>query len=84
MDDTFCFLAMSSVEKVLKHLNSVSPAIQFTVEQETENKLPFLDVLVIRDEDEKLKTTVYRKKKLTQTDISPSTPAMEYRPKPTQ
>ena len=66
MDDTFCFLSKSSVEEVQKHLNSVSPAIQFTVERETDNQLPFLDVLVMRDEGEKLKTTVYRKK--THTD----------------
>ena len=66
MDDTFCFLSNSSVEEVEKHLNSVSPAIQFTVEQETDNQLPFLDVIVMRDEDETLKTTVYRKK--THTD----------------
>ena len=39
----FCFLRKSSVEEVQKHLNRVSQAIQFTVEQETENKLPFLD-----------------------------------------
>ena len=49
------------MEEVQKHLNRVSQAIQFTVEQETENKLPFLDVLVMRDEKGKLKTTVYRK-----------------------
>ena len=66
VDDTFCFLSKSSVEEVQKHLNSVSPAIQFTVEKETDNQLPFLDVLVMRDEGEKLKTTVYRKK--THTD----------------
>ena len=64
--DTFCFLSKSSVEEVQKHLNSVSPAIQFTVEKETDIQLPFLDVLVMRDEGEKLKTTVYRKK--THTD----------------
>lgn len=40
--------------------------IQFTVEKETENQLPFLDVLVMRDGNGKLKTTVYRKK--TRTD----------------
>jgi hypothetical protein len=44
----------------------VSPAIQFTVEQETDDQLPFLDVLVMRDEDNKLKITVHRKK--THTD----------------
>jgi hypothetical protein len=46
----------------------VSPAIQFTIEQETDDQLPFLDVLVMRDED-KLKTTVYKKK--THTNRSP-------------
>ena len=82
MDDTFCFLIKLSVE-VQKHLNSVLPAIQFIVEQKTDNQLPFLDILVMRDEDEKLKTTVYRKKP-TPTDISPSTPTMECRPKPSK
>ena len=50
VDDT-CFLQNSSVEEVQKHLNSVSPVIQFTVEQEAERQLPFLDVLVMRDEN---------------------------------
>ena len=62
MDDTFCFLCKSSVEEVQNHLNSVSLAIQFMVEQEAENQLPFLDVRVMRDETGKLKPTVYRKK----------------------
>ena len=83
VDDTFCFLNKSSVGEVQKHLKSVSPAIQFTVKQKIDNQLPFPDVLVMRDEDEELKTTVYRKKP-TLTDISPSTPTMECRPKPTQ
>ena len=82
IDDT-CSLNKSSVEEVRKHLNSVSPAIQFTVEQETDDQLPFLDVLVMRDEDKKLKTAIHRKK--THTDrYPPSTPTMECRPKPTQ
>lgn len=61
VDDTFCFLSKPSMEEVQKHLNSVSPAIQFTVEQETDNQLP-----LCTSEDEKLKTTVYRNK--THTD----------------
>ena len=55
VDDTFCFLDTLSVKDVPKHLNNVSPAIQFTVEQETDDQLPFLDVLVMREEDKKTK-----------------------------
>ena len=43
------------------HLNGVEPSIQFTVEVESEGKLPFLDVLLQRDPDGSISTTVYRK-----------------------
>ena len=66
VDDTFCFLQESSVEVVLNHLNSISPSINFTVEQETDSKLPFLDVLVSRKEDGTLQVSVFRKQ--THTD----------------
>ena len=33
VDDTFCFLQRSSVDRVLDHLNSISPSITFTVER---------------------------------------------------
>ena len=61
VDDTFCFLQKSSVEAVLSHLNSISPSINFTIEQESDNRLPFLDALVTRKEDGSLKVGVYRK-----------------------
>ena len=35
--------------------------IQFTIEMESEGKLPFLDVLLQRDPDGSIATTVYRK-----------------------
>ena len=66
VDDTFCFLKKSTVDEALQHLNSINPSIQFTVEQETDNQLPFLDVLLMRDDNNKIRTTVYRKK--THTD----------------
>ena len=65
VDATFCFLNKTTVEKTLKHLNSINPSIHFTVEQETDNQLPFLDVLLMRY-DNKTRTTVYRNK--THTD----------------
>ena len=39
----------------------MEPSIQFTVEMESEGKLPFLDVLLQRDPDRSIATTVYRK-----------------------
>ena len=51
-------------------LNSVRPSIKFTMELEEDGKLPFLDVMVTRNED-RLVTSVYRK---TQTGTSTSPP----------
>ena len=47
--------------KVLRHLNSIEPCIQFTAEEETEGKLPFLDVCLQRDDNGSLTTSVFRK-----------------------
>ncbi len=44
----------------LKMLNSVNKDIQFTIEKENNNKLPFLDTVVWR-EAEGVKFSVYRK-----------------------
>ena len=65
IDDTLRFLQKSSVQVVLNHLNSISPSINFTVEQETDNKLPFLDALVSRKEDGMLQVCAFRKQTYT-------------------
>ena len=49
----------------LEHLTSTRPSIQFTMELEEDRKPPFLDVMVSR-RDDRLSTSVYRKK--THTD----------------
>ena len=50
-DDTFCNLRKGSTEELLHHLNGVRLTIKFTVEQEGNRTLPFLDTLLRRRED---------------------------------
>nr|XP_049699777.1 uncharacterized protein LOC126053464 [Helicoverpa armigera] len=66
VDDTFTILPSDKVTAFLNHLNSINPKIQFTMESEANNSLAFLDVLVIRNPNNTLSHTVYRKK--THTD----------------
>ena len=60
VDDTFVFVKKGCVEHVLTRLNSFHKSIQFAYELENENKLPFVDILLIR-RGTKFETTVYRK-----------------------
>ena len=50
-----------STEELLHHLNGVRPTIKFTVEQEEDGTLPFLDTLLRRREDGSLDISIYRK-----------------------
>ena len=60
VDDTICFIKLTSINKVLETLNSYHKDIKFTIEIETENKISFLDVLLIHD-NSLISTKVYRK-----------------------
>ena len=57
------FFAVSGVEaeRLLSHLNSVEPSIQFILEREKDRHLPFLDLNVSRGVQGNLETSVYRK-----------------------
>ena len=48
----------NEVVVLLQHLNADEPSIQFTVERETDGKLPFLDTCVQKITDGKLETVV--------------------------
>ncbi|BHF65706.1 hypothetical protein SprV_0200871900 [Sparganum proliferum] len=61
VDDTFVIINRDRIGEFTQHLNSIFPDIQFTMEEEKDCQLSFLDVLVQRKEDWGLKTTVYRK-----------------------
>ena len=54
------------MEDFLRHMNSQSEDIKFTMEIEEDNNLPFLDVLLTKENDGTLAHQVYRKK--THTD----------------
>ena len=61
VDDTICFVNSSRISHVLESLNSFYSNIKFTIEIEKENKIVFLDILLIPYKD-LINTTVYRKK----------------------
>ena len=54
VDDTFCMITKTEVKGFLSHLNSLCPTITFSVEQEVDGKLPFLDTLLHRKNDDPL------------------------------
>ena len=62
VDDTFVIWPHGNAElkEFHRHLNHQNTSIQFTIEEEKEEKIPFLDVLV-RRQGNKLQTSVYRK-----------------------
>lgn len=63
VDDTFVIWqhGETHLNNFLDHLNTLHPKIKFTMEVETDNQLPFLDVLVKKKSDGSLSHTVYRK-----------------------
>ena len=76
MDDTFGMIRRNE-EKMehlnfLKCLNKVHPALKFTYEIEKNNRISFLDTLIIKEENASLNTAVYRKPSNTGLTINPN------------
>ena len=62
VDDTFVIHKEANKQGFLQHINSVDPAIRFTVEDKKEDgSIPFLDTIVKPEADGTLSITVYRK-----------------------
>lgn len=61
VDDVFCVIKKTHLRRFLMELNAYHPCIKFTYEEEIEGKISFLDVLVIRNSQNKLEFDVYRK-----------------------
>ena len=68
VDDTFPIIKRSHKDAFLEHINSMDQNIQFTCKDSREDgSIPFLDILIIPEEDGRLNTTVCRKP--THTDL---------------
>ncbi len=61
VNDTFVIIQENQLPAFHQLLNTALPGNTFTMEAPTENKLPFLDVLVHQLSSGMLKTSVYRK-----------------------
>ncbi len=61
VDDTFTIVKKGQQDTVLRHLNAQNADIQFTMEIQSNNQLPFLDVLLEVRADHSIRTSVYRK-----------------------
>ena len=62
-----CFASFNDVSQCLKfrdELNAMHPSLQFTIEMEENNTLPFLDILISKVNNT-FCTTIYRKKTFT-------------------
>ena len=65
VDDTFVlFKEMQHANLFLNFINSFHPNISFTMDTESDNQLPFLDITISRSNDQFL-TGVFRKKTFT-------------------
>ncbi|XP_062704289.1 uncharacterized protein LOC134286653 [Aedes albopictus] len=61
VDDFFIVLPRDKVQATLEAFNNYNERLQFTVEEENNGRLPFLDILVIRNDDQTLSTEWYSK-----------------------
>jgi hypothetical protein len=64
VDDVFSIIKKHALTNFYKLLNSIDPHINFTIEQELDGKLSFLDTLVTRNNGS-LSIDIYRKPKHT-------------------
>ena len=61
VDDVLTTVPADQVDGMLAHINSIDQNIQFTFEREQEHVIPFLDVMILHNDDGSLSTKVYHK-----------------------
>ena len=61
VDDTFIIIRQVDLQDFFNHMNSIHPKIKFTIEEEIDGCLPFLDTKLKRNSDGRISVLVYRK-----------------------
>ena len=61
MDDILREIKKSRTEEKLVHINNLHPSLKFTIEEEMENLITFLDMRIIRESDGSLHSTWFTK-----------------------
>lgn len=61
VDDVFSVIKKTHLRRFLSILNNFHPSIKFTYEEERENQIPFLDVMIIRNNENIVELDIYRK-----------------------
>ena len=61
VDDTFVVIKKNNLETFHEHLNNIEASIKFTLETESNNSLPFLNVFVVKEKSGNLTTKLYEK-----------------------
>ena len=54
VDDVFSVIKKTHLRRFLLILNNFHPSIKFTYEEERENQIPFLDVMIIRNNENEI------------------------------
>ena len=62
MDDYLRNIKANKIQQKLDEINNLHPSLQFTMENENNGSLPFLDMLIKRSEEGNLSSTWYSKK----------------------
>ena len=61
MDDTLREIKKSRTEEKLVQINNLHPSLKFTIKEETENSITFLDMRIIRESDGSLHSKWFTK-----------------------
>lgn len=61
VDDILCFVPREKIDQMLAAFNNYHPSLKFTIEEERNREINFLDLTITRDDEGNITTKWYRK-----------------------